>query len=74
MGIEKVEDLENLLPKVDFITLHVPLTDMTRNILSRENLEKTKKGVRIINCARGGLVDEIALSELIKSGHSGQLS
>ena len=69
MGIEKVEDLENLLPKVDFITLHVPLTDMTRNILSRENLEKTKKGVRIINCARGGLVDEIALSELIKSGH-----
>ena len=35
MGIEKVEDLENLLPKVDFITLHVPLTDMTRNILSR---------------------------------------
>jgi D-3-phosphoglycerate dehydrogenase len=47
----------------------VPLTDQTRNILSRENLEKTKKGVRIINCARGGLVDEAALAELIKSGH-----
>ena len=69
MGIEKLEELENLLPKADFITLHVPLTEMTKNILSRENLEKTKKGVRIINCARGGLVDERALSELIKSGH-----
>ena len=68
MGVEKV-DLEALLTRSDFITLHVPLTDQTRNILSRENLLKTKKGVRIINCARGGLVDEIALSELLQSGH-----
>ncbi|WP_120499421.1 phosphoglycerate dehydrogenase [Roseovarius sp. EL26] len=68
MGVEKV-DLENLLPRADFITLHVPLTDQTRNILSRENLAKTKKGVRVINCARGGLVDEEALAELLKSGH-----
>ncbi len=68
MGVEKVE-LEDLLKRADFITLHVPLTDQTRNILSRENLEKTKKGVRIINCARGGLVDEAALAELLKSGH-----
>ena len=52
MGVEKIERLEDLLPKADFITLHVPLTDMTKNILSRENLKKTKKGVRIINCAR----------------------
>ena len=68
MGVEKV-DLEALLARSDFITLHVPLTDQTRNILSRENLLKTKKGVRIVNCARGGLVDETALSELLQSGH-----
>ncbi|WP_127562513.1 phosphoglycerate dehydrogenase [Nioella ostreopsis] len=68
MGVEKVE-LEELLKRADFITLHVPLTDQTRNILSAENLAKTKKGVRIINCARGGLVDENALADLLKSGH-----
>ena len=68
MGVEKVE-LDDLLARSDFITLHVPLTDQTRNILSRENLAKTKKGVRIINCARGGLVDEEALADLLKSGH-----
>ena len=68
MQVEKVE-LEDLLKRADFITLHVPLTDQTRNILSAENLAKTKKGVRIINCARGGLVDEAALAELLKSGH-----
>ncbi|THD76642.1 phosphoglycerate dehydrogenase [Thalassobius vesicularis] len=68
MGVEKVE-LEELLKRSDFITLHVPLTDGTRNILSRENLAKTKKGVRVINCARGGLVDEEALADMIKSGH-----
>ncbi len=68
MGVEKVE-LEELLPRADFITLHVPFTEQTANILSAENLAKTKKGVRIINCARGGLVDEEALAELLKSGH-----
>ncbi|WP_417718445.1 phosphoglycerate dehydrogenase [Salipiger sp.] len=68
MHVEKVE-LDDLLKRADFITLHVPLTDGTRNILSAQNLAKTKKGVRIINCARGGLVDEAALAELIKSGH-----
>jgi len=68
MGVEKV-DLDELLKRADFITLHVPLTDQTRNILSRENLEKTKKGVRVINCARGGLVDEQALADLLKAGH-----
>ncbi len=68
LGIEKVE-LDQLLARADFITLHTPLTDQTRNILSRENLEKTKKGVRIINCARGGLIDEAALKDLLDSGH-----
>jgi D-3-phosphoglycerate dehydrogenase len=68
MHVEKVE-LDELLARADFITLHVPFTEQTKNILSRENLEKTKKGVRIINCARGGLVDEDALADLLKSGH-----
>jgi D-3-phosphoglycerate dehydrogenase len=68
MGIEKV-DLETLLARADFITLHTPLTDQTRNILSAENLARTKKGVRIINCARGGLIDEVALKHGLDSGH-----
>lgn len=68
LGVEKVE-LGDLLARADFITLHTPLTDQTRNILSRENLAKTKKGVRIVNCARGGLIDEAALKEGLDSGH-----
>ncbi|RDE05936.1 phosphoglycerate dehydrogenase [Sphingomonas aracearum] len=68
MGVEKVE-LDELLTRADFITLHTPLTDQTRNILSDENLAKTKKGVRIVNCARGGLIDEAALKEGLDSGH-----
>ncbi|ROU01211.1 phosphoglycerate dehydrogenase [Histidinibacterium lentulum] len=68
IGVEKVE-LDELLKRADFITLHVPLTDQTKNILSAENLARTKKGVRIVNCARGGLVDEAALADLLKSGH-----
>jgi hypothetical protein len=69
LGVEKVE-LAELLARADFITLHTPLTDQTRNILSRENLAKAKKGVRIINCARGGLVDEAALKEMLKAAMS----
>ncbi|HEY0445635.1 MAG TPA: phosphoglycerate dehydrogenase [Allosphingosinicella sp.] len=68
LGIEKVE-LDQLLARADFITLHTPLTDQTRNILSREALARTKPGVRIINCARGGLIDEAALKEGLESGH-----
>ena len=67
LGIEKV-DLNELLARADFITLHTPLTDQTRNILSREALAQTKRGVRIINCARGGLIDEAALKEALESG------
>ncbi len=67
IGVTKVE-LDELLGRADFITFHVPLTDKTRNILSREAIAKLKPGVRIINCARGGLVDEEALAEALKSG------
>ena len=67
MGVEKV-DLDTLLSRADFVTLHTPLTDETRNILSRERLENAKKGIRIINCARGGLIDEAALKDCLESG------
>ena len=65
LGVEKVE-LDDLLPRADFITLHTPLTDQTRKILSREALGKTKPGVRIVNCARGGLIDEAALKDALE--------
>ena len=68
IGVEKVE-LDELLRRADFITLHVPMTAQTKNVLSREALAKTKKGVRIINCARGGLVDEQALRDALDAGH-----
>jgi D-3-phosphoglycerate dehydrogenase len=68
LGVHKV-DLDALLARADFITLHTPMTPQTKNILSAENLAKTKKGVRIINCARGGLVDEVALRAALDSGH-----
>jgi D-3-phosphoglycerate dehydrogenase len=68
LGVEKLE-LDELLARADVITLHTPLTAQTKNILSAEALAKTKKGVRIINCARGGLVDENALRAALDSGH-----
>jgi D-3-phosphoglycerate dehydrogenase len=68
LGVEKVE-LDDLLARADFITLHTPMTAQTKNILSADNLARTKKGVRVINCARGGLVDEVALRAALDSGH-----
>jgi D-3-phosphoglycerate dehydrogenase len=68
LGVEKVE-LDELLRRADFITLHTPMTPQTANILSADALAKAKKGVRIINCARGGLVDEKALAAALDSGH-----
>jgi D-3-phosphoglycerate dehydrogenase / 2-oxoglutarate reductase len=67
MGVEKVE-LDELFKRADFITLHTPLIDATRNIINVEAIAKMKPGVRIINCARGGLVDEKALYEGLKAG------
>ena len=67
LGVEKV-DLDELFRRADFITLHTPLTDKTRNIINAGAIKNMKKGVRIVNCARGGLVDEAALYEALKSG------
>ncbi len=68
LGVEKVE-LADLLARADFITLHTPLTEKTKNIIGAAALARTKPGVRIVNCARGGLVDEAALAEALNSGH-----
>lgn len=67
MGVTKVE-LDELFAKADFITLHVPMTDKTRGIIDAAAIAKMKDGVRIINCARGGLVVEADLAEALKSG------
>src|SRR5437868_12466714 len=68
LGVDKAE-LGELLARADFITLHTPLTDQTRGILSRDALAKPRPGLRIANCARGGLIDEAALKEALDSGH-----
>lgn len=67
LGVERV-DLDTLFKRADFITLHTPLIEQTKNIISAEAMAKMKDGVRIINCARGGLVDEVALKAAIESG------
>ncbi len=68
LGVEKVE-LSDLLARADVISLHTPLTDATRNILSADAIAACKKGVRLVNCARGGLIDETALAAALTSGH-----
>src|SRR6202008_594099 len=68
LGVEKVE-LDELLRRSDIITLHTQLTEKTKNIIDAASLAKTRKGVRIVNCARGGLVDEAALRAALDSGH-----
>ena len=67
LGVKKVE-LDELLQKSDIISLHVPMTEQTKNILNKDTLKKCKKGVKIINCARGGLIDEEALVKAIENG------
>ncbi|HHL42863.1 MAG TPA: phosphoglycerate dehydrogenase [Hellea balneolensis] len=68
LGVTKVE-LDEIFEKADAITLHTPLTDSTRGIVSREALAKTKPGLILVNAARGGLVDEAALKDALESGH-----
>ena len=67
LGVEKV-DLEDLLARADIVTLHTPLTDQTRNVLGRQNIAKLKPGAYVVNCARGGLIDEEALKEALDDG------
>ena len=69
LQVELVDELDDLLLSADFISLHTPLTAETRHILDAPRLRKTKRGVRIINCARGGLIDEAALAQALQDGH-----
>lgn len=68
LGI-KVVSLEELIKEADFISVHMPLTPKTKDLISEENIYKTKKGVRFINCARGGIINEEALANAVKDGH-----
>ncbi len=69
LQVELVDELDDLLTSADFISLHTPLTAETRHIVDAVRLQKTKRGVRIINCARGGLIDEAALVQALQAGH-----
>jgi len=68
LQVELIEELDDLLPATDFITLHTPLTPETHHLLDATRLAKTRRGVRVINCARGGLIDEMALADALRSG------
>ncbi len=68
MGVERIEDLDELLGRADFITLHLPKTDKTANLLSAERVARIKPGAHLINCARGGLVDEAAVAGALREG------
>ena len=68
LGVERT-DLDELLRRADFVSLHAPLTDATRRVIDAEALAKMKAGARLINCARGGLIVEEALKEALASGH-----
>ncbi len=68
-GIELYRDIDELIPHCQFLTVHTPLTDETRGVINAERIAKMPKGVRIINCARGGIVDENDLADAIESGH-----
>jgi D-3-phosphoglycerate dehydrogenase len=69
LGIEAVAGLDQLLPHCDFLTVHTPLTDETRDLIGAKQLAAMRKGARVINCARGGIINEEALAEALKSGH-----
>lgn len=67
LGVELLE-LDELLGQVDYLTVHTPLTDKTRGIVSKKNADKLKKGIRLINCARGGIIEEGDLPDLLDKG------
>lgn len=68
LGIQPLESVAEMLPQIDYLTVHTPLTDATRNLIDREQIEQLKPGVRLVNCARGGIYNEAALVEGLKSG------
>lgn len=71
LGVQMVASPQEMLPLVDVLTVHTPLNDQTKNLIGTKEIQMMKKGVRLINCARGGIYDEQALVEGLKSGHLG---
>lgn len=71
LGIRKVETVAELLPEIDYLTVHTPLTPETKGLIGPDQIKTLKKGARLVNCARGGIYDEAALVEGLKSGHLG---
>ena len=69
LGIEAVGGLDQLLPRCDYLTVHTPLTPETTNLIGAKELAQMRKGARVINCARGGIINEEALADSLKSGH-----
>src|SRR6516164_8559375 len=69
LGIESVGDLDQLLPRCDYLTVHTPLTEETRDLIGAAQLARMKRGARILNCARGGIINEDALAAALQSGH-----
>ena len=70
LGIEPVETVDDMLPRVDYLTVHTPLTDETRGLIGAAQIEKMKPGVRLINAARGGIYDEAALADGAQGGQA----
>ncbi len=68
MGVQMFDDVDSLLPEIDYLTVHTPLTEQTRGLIGKAQLERIKPGARLVNCARGGIYDEAALVEGIESG------
>ena len=71
MGVQMFEDVDSMLPEVDYLTVHTPLTEQTRGLIGKAQLSMLKPGARLVNCARGGIYDEAALIEGIESGQLG---
>jgi D-3-phosphoglycerate dehydrogenase len=71
LGIELYGSVDEMLPHVDFLTVHTPLTEETRNLVSAKQLTTMRKGVRLVNCARGGIYDEAAIAEGLRNGQVG---
>src|SRR5439155_9825546 len=69
LGIESVADIDQLLPRCDFLTVHTPLTDETRDLIDARRLALLPPGARVLNCARGGIINELALADALRSGH-----
>ncbi len=71
LGVQLIDSVDEMLPNVDYLTVHTPLNDETRNLIDSPQIERMRPGVRLVNCARGGIYNETALADGLKSGRIG---